>query len=108
MVNLVKIEGNKFSFFDKGKRIISVTTPDMDKTNLELYRKNPKQIELDINAAAEAEEIESKELENLELTSLPKVVVDDMIQDQLFLSEHVLKGMTKEQWLEINYTSTSK
>lgn len=91
MVNLVVVEKDKYSFFKGKEKIVSVVSPDIDKASLEAYRRNPKQIELDVYDIEELADGKIKvTMERLE----------ELIDNSIFLHEHVLKGMTREEWFE--------
>lgn len=90
--NLVKIEQNRYSFFEGKERVISVE--HMPKEFIEHYRVNPKQIELDANQV-EAE---------IEMTSIPQDVLQDLVNKEHFLENFVLKGLSMDEWVELNYS----
>jgi hypothetical protein len=93
--NLVKIESGRYSFFEGKNRVISVE--HMPKEYLENYRINPKQIEIDANQPIEQSEKE------IEMVSVPVDVLNGLLESEQFLQNQVLKGMTQEQWLQVNY-----
>jgi hypothetical protein len=90
--NLVKIEAGRYSFFEGKERVISVE--HMPKEFLEQYRVNPKQIEIDANQVEEP----------IEMVSIPQDVLQDLVNKEHFLDRFVLKGLSMDEWMELNYS----
>ena len=92
MVNLVKIEKDIYSFYEGKNLTMKIQSPNMDKSQLEAYRKD--QLQLQIDAGILSSNIKEKVL------AVPESQLEELMENTVFLYEHVLRGLTKEQWLE--------
>jgi hypothetical protein len=96
VVNLAVITKEKISFFEGTTKVISVASSGLEAEHIEHYRVNPKQIEIDANAPVVEDTIE--------MTSIPVDVYNSMMNKEHFLDRFVLKGLSMDEWMEINYT----
>jgi hypothetical protein len=92
MVNLVKIEKDIYSFYEGKNLTMKIQSPNMDKSQLEAYRKD--QLQLQIDAGALSPSIKE------EVLAIKESQLEELMENTVFLYEYVLRGLTKEQWLE--------
>ena len=92
MPNLVLIEKDIYSFYEGKNLTMKIQSPNMEKSQLENYRKD--QLQLQIDAGILSPNIKE------EVLAVPESQLEELMENTVFLYEHVLRGLTKEQWLE--------
>lgn len=91
--NFVVLEKDRYSFFEGKEKVVSVAP--IDKEYLEGYRVNPAQIQLDIEEASKAPEVQMTEISTDELNYL--------LAAKQFLDVEVLQGKSPAEWIEEKY-----
>jgi hypothetical protein len=92
VINLVKIEGDIYSFYEGRNLTIKVQSPNLQPAQLETYRRDQVLLQVDVGI------LDGTDVEE-ELATLPLTKLEELISNNIFLYEHVLQGKTKQEWL---------
>jgi hypothetical protein len=88
-VQLVKIEKDRIAFFS-GKDLVLAVNGELDKNQLEHYRINHQALKEDAGALPQKTKV----------VEINEDVLEELVENTIFLNEHVLKGLTREQWFD--------
>lgn len=89
VTNLVVIAGTKHTFFKGKEKVISVTSNDIDKDQIEYYRDNHTQLLSDASGI----------VEEIKMSTITTDEYETLTRDIEWLNKNVLKGISKEEWI---------
>lgn len=87
--NLIVIDGTKHTFFKGKEKILSITSSDINKEQIEYYRDNHDQLLIDTSGIPE----------EIPMTTITTEEYESLIDDVEWLNKIVLGKLSKDEWI---------